>query len=64
MKFIDQKLCVFKKSQKIAKKGNFKKSLKILLGIALMKMNNKFYKHTMNGFRDMMYLVSTETSIN
>ena len=47
----------FEKTQKVAKNGNFKKSLKIGLDILASKLHAEFYDRTINGFRDMMYLV-------
>ena len=48
----------------MAKNGNFKKLLKIGLDIFVRKLHAKFYDHTMNGCRDMMYFVATKTTKN
>ena len=48
----------------MAKNGNFEKRLKMLLDIVAEKLHANFFDRTMNGFRDMMYLVLTKTAKN
>ena len=48
----------------MTKNGNFKKPFKLLIDIVAKKLHTKFYDRTMNGLRDVMYLVSTKMAKN